>query len=454
MLRFKPVFQEVDEEKAQSIARRCTLSLEVARIMAGRGMDEETAQAFLQCGRESLHDPFSLSGMDAAADRIRAAIAQKQKIVVYGDYDVDGVTATVIVVSALKDMGAYVDYYLPSRQGEGYGLNCMALDALRAEGAELIITVDCGITALQEAQHARSIGLDLIITDHHQPLTQLPDCSAVVSPLLDGYPSPHICGAGVAAKLVQALLGLEGLEDYFDLVALGTVADVVPLTGENRAFVRLGLEKMNRAPRLALRLLLEEAGFSGQEISAQTLAYVVAPRINAAGRLGDAGLAVDMLIARQKPPYIRELEQMNRKRQDVELEILEQAEEMLQTYDWKNNRAIVLCSEHWHQGVVGIVASRLLERYYRPVVMLCLNGEVCTGSLRSIPDVNIFKILKSMDHLFQRFGGHSAAAGLTMDYSQLAEFCSGLNAQLQEMAPEAFIPCITYDTTLRIQDIN
>lgn len=454
MFRFKPDFEELNEETALRIARRCDLSLVVARIMAGRGMDENSAEAFLNCGRESLHDPFLMDGMRPAVRRIHAAIENGEKIVVYGDYDVDGVTATVVLYSALRDMGANAEYYLPSRQGDGYGLHCNALEQLRSDGAQLLITVDCGITALQEAAHANALGLDMIITDHHQPLPQLPDCHAIVSPLLGKYPTPWICGAGVAAKLVQALLGPDSLEEYFDLIALGTVADVVPLSGENRAFVRLGLDKMNAEPRLALRLLLEQAGFSGQMIDAQTLAYIIAPRINAAGRLEDASLAVDMLTATQKPPHVRDLELLNRRRQDVEQQILEQAEEMLQGYDWKSKKAIVLCGQGWHHGVAGIVASRLLERYYRPVAMLCRDGEICTGSLRSIPGVNIFEILKGMGHLFQRFGGHSAAAGLTMEYDKLEAFENGMNESLRLVPPESFIPCVTYDAALQVADIN
>ena len=359
-------------------------------LLCARGVaSAEDARAFLNPGPESLHDPFLLSDMARATARIRAALDAGETICVYGDYDVDGVSASAILCGYLKDRGADARVYLPSRHSEGYGLNEGAVRQI-AGWAGLMVTVDCGVTSVELVALSKSLGLDVIVTDHHQPAEALPDCP-VVNPLLAGYPFPHLCGAGVAWKLVQALSGDMAM-DRVDIAALATVADVVPLTGENRIIVRLGLDAINARPRPGIAALIDAAGLSDKPVTSTSVAFQLAPRLNAGGRLGSAMRSL-ALVTETDPERAASqamaLEAENTRRRQVEAEILAEAEEMLKGFDFAAHRALILRGKGWNTGVIGLAASRLVEAYHYPVVLLSDDGEKLTGSCRSIEGVDI-----------------------------------------------------------------
>ena len=414
------------------------------------------AEAFLAPGASLLHDPMLLPGMRGAASRVRAAVADGERICVYGDYDVDGVTASAMMQLHLSSLGANARVYLPDRHLEGYGLNDAAIRSL-AQEAKLLITVDCGITAAQQVRLARSLGMDVIVTDHHRPGAELPDCT-VVDPVLGGYPCEYLSGAGVAFKLIEALSGREAAMEYVDLAALSTVADVVPLLGENRAIVHLGLERMNERPRVGLRALRRAAGLEERTLTAGHLGFQIGPRLNAGGRLGSARRALELLVCENEAradALAAELEAENTERRRVEAEMLAQAEDMLHGFDFPAHRAIVLARAGWNTGVVGLAASRLVEKYRYPTILLSEEEGVLKGSCRSIPGVDIFAALTATGEHLLRFGGHRQAAGLTLSRENLAPFVEALEAHLRAQAPaEAYIPALEYDLDVSLGDLD
>ena len=392
----------------------------LAAVLGARGLDSpEEARAFIDCGAELLGDPLMMADMPDAIRRLTRAIEVKEKVAVYGDYDVDGITSSCLLTDYLRGRGLQCEIYIPDRIEEGYGLNAAAIEALHGRGVTLIITVDCGVTAIEEARFAASLGVDMIITDHHECREELPAAAAVVDPKRPDcrYPGGELAGVGVAFKLLCALEGDAGemLRRYADLVAVGTIADVMPLTGENRFIVKAGLEKLKNAPREGLRALMEESGLSERKLTASNVGFTLAPRINASGRLGKAQAAVDLLLtdspgeAQQAAEYLCAL---NRERQAIELDIWQQAVEMLG--DEKPQSPIVLACEGWHQGVIGIAASRLTEAYNVPAVMICLDGGKGKGSCRSCGGFNLFEALSACSEYLESFGGHALAAGLTI----------------------------------------
>lgn len=401
----------------------------LAAMLAKRGMGElDTANGFIHCSEELLLPAEDMADMTKAAQRVRDAIERREIIAVYGDYDVDGITSACLVTSYLRDCGVKCIPYIPDRLEEGYGLNTSALDTVKAQGATLVITVDCGITAVNEARHAKELGLDLIITDHHECGSgALPDAFAVVDPKRADcpYPNKGLAGVGVAFKLLCAVDGdpEDLLSRYADLVAAGTVADVMPLTGENRYIVRRGLEQLETHPRPGVAALLSECGGSAKRMSATTVGFTIAPRINAAGRLGNAELAAKLLLSRstvEATPLAQELCRMNRERQELEHFIWEEAHEMLRVTP--PDGPIVLASGHWHQGVIGIAASRLAEEFCLPCVMICLDGDMGKGSCRSYGGFNLFDALSACSDCLEGFGGHALAAGLTIRRDKVDEF--------------------------------
>ena len=422
------------------------------RLLVGRGIASvEEAAAFLNPGVHSLHDPMRLNDMARAAERLQRAMASGEEICVYGDYDVDGVSAAAILSGFLTGRGARVEVYLPSRHSEGYGLNETAVRRI-AGWAKLLVTVDCGVTSVELVTLARSLGLDVIVTDHHEPGPALPDCP-VVNPLLNGYPFPHLCGAGVAWKLVWALAGESAAMPWVDVAALATVADVVPLTGENRAIVRMGLDAVNGAPRRpGLEALIRVSGLEGKTINAGHFGFQLGPRLNAGGRLGSARRSLDLLMTRddgEARALAEELDQENRRRKDVEDRILAEAEAMLERFDFVGRRAIILCGKGWNTGVIGLTASRLVEKYHYPVVLLADQGDKLTGSCRSIPGVDIHAALTGCAHTILRYGGHKQAAGLTLAPDMLGPFIEAMDAWLRaNVAPETWIPVQSYDGEL------
>lgn len=427
------------------------------RLLAGRGIASlEEAEKFLNPDARSLHDPLRLSGMAEAAARIRAAMAAGEAICVYGDYDVDGVCASAILCGWLQGQGANARVYLPSRHSEGYGLNEAAVREI-AGWAKLLVTVDCGVTSVELVALARSMGLDVIVTDHHEPGETLPDCP-VVNPLLGGYPFPHLCGAGVAWKLVWALAGEAAAMAVVDIAALATVADVVPLTGENRAIVRMGLDRINAAPRPGVAALIESAGLSGKPVTSTAVAFQLAPRLNAGGRLGSALRSYELVSAKDAAaarPLAEELEAENTRRRQVEQQILAEADAQLIGFDFPAHGALVLAGKNWNPGVIGLAASRLVEKYHYPTILLADQGDRLTGSCRSIPGVDIHAALCGCAGLLEKFGGHKQAAGLTLLPGKLDAFRVALDAWLAaNVDPNAYIPTREYDAELDFEAVT
>jgi len=418
------------------------------RLLIRRGIDSaQAARRFLEPDAEQLSDPFLLNDMAASVDSIRSALERAEPICVYGDYDVDGVSASAILADHLRSMGGQVEVYIPSRHREGYGLNEAAVRQI-GERTKLLITVDCGVTNLDEVALARSLGMDVIVTDHHRPGDKLPDCPTV-DPLLNGYPFPYLCGAGVAFRLVEALSGRAAALEYVDIAALATVADVVSLTGENRVIVRLGLERMNTHPRPAFRALVEVAGLRGRALNTGNIAFQFAPRLNAGGRMGSAMRSHELLLMRtieEAMPVAEELERENQQRREEEKRILDEAEAMIAEYPFPERRSLVLKGESWNPGIIGLAAGRLAEKYYYPTILLSASDGVLTGSCRSIPGVDIHAALTAVKHHFVRYGGHRQAAGLTMDAGEYEGFCRDIEAWLSANVPaDAWIPEKEYD---------
>jgi len=398
-----------------------------AMVLASRGIQNGAqAQAYLDCNVPLL-DPFLMTDMDLAAGRVGLAMARGEKIAVFGDYDVDGITATCLLTSFLRSHGVDCVSYIPGRLEEGYGLNPIAIHQLHEEGVNLIITVDCGITAVAEAELCRKLGIDLVITDHHECKDVLPFAAAVVDPHRPdgGYPHKNLSGVGVAFKLAAALSGDQEavLRDYADMVCLGTVADVMPLQGENRVFVSRGLELLSRTTRPGIAALMAESGCDPKSVSASSIGFMLAPRINAAGRMGRIELALELFLTDdpiRAADVARQLCDLNRQRQAVESEIYAQAVSMLPA--GQPPEAIVLADESWHQGVVGIVASRIAEEYACPAFLICLDGEHGKASSRSHGGFNLFSSLTALSGLLESYGGHELAAGFTITRSNIPEF--------------------------------
>ncbi len=448
------------KRKAPSLTRAEGLPPWLSELLALRGVDTaQKAQAFLHPSLDQLHDPFLMRGMGEAIGLIQRAINENEAIVVYGDYDVDGVCAAVMMTSALRLLGGHADYYIPSRHEEGYGLNEDAVKKL-SEKYRLMITVDCGITAIKETDLAKELGMLVIITDHHQPGPELPLADAVLNPLISGYPFPHLCGAGVALKVLQALGGLGLCAEYIDLAALATVADLVPLLHENRAIAAVGLAAAADTQKVGLRALMEVAGIQpGSPLTSSQAAYQLAPRLNAGGRLQSASLGAELLLtedeqrARELALALNEQNEMRRK---LEADIVAQAIALVeQDTSFADDAAIVVMGECWNSGVIGLAAGRLVQRFYKPSIVLSQNGEECVGSVRSIPGVNIHQMLSMCKDLFVRFGGHEQAAGLTIPTRHVPEFRHRLNKAIREnCAPEVFIPFAEYDLVLPLSQVD
>ena len=398
-----------------------------AMVLASRGIcNSAQAHKYLDCNAPLL-DPFLMTDMDKAAGRVGQAMARNEKIAVFGDYDVDGITSSCLLTDFLRRHGANVVSYIPGRLEEGYGLNPIAIRQLFEEGIQLIITVDCGITAISEAQLCRELGIDLVITDHHECKEILPYAAAVVDPHRPdgGYPHKNLSGVGVAFKLAAALSGdqEEVLRDYADMVCLGTVADVMPLQGENRVFVSRGLQSLAQTRRPGIAALMAESGCDTKNVSASSIGFMLAPRINAAGRMGKIELAVELFLTDdpvRAATVAKQLCDLNRQRQSVESEIYDQAVSMLPA--GQPPEAIVLADESWHQGVVGIVASRIAEEYACPAFLICLDGEHGKASSRSHGGFNLFASLTTLSGLLESYGGHELAAGFTINRANIPEF--------------------------------
>lgn len=427
-----------------------------ARVLAARGIDTPAkARAFLDDSCARLHDPYLMADMDKAVAEIEAAIAAGKKIAVYGDYDVDGVTATCMLIRYLRTRGADCVYYIPDRLGEGYGLNTAAIAQLHGEGCALLVTVDSGITALEETAYARGLGMRVVITDHHECKDTLPDAEAVVNPRRgdSGYPFRELAGVGVAFKLICAMErrpAEQMLEEYGDIVAVGTIADVMPLVDENRAIVSRGLKVLEKTQNPGLRALQHVLGLDAKPLTANSVSFVMAPRINAAGRMGGAASAARLFLTDSREEAL-ELAQtlcdLNRARQEEENRIFQEIVAYLdQDPQRHQRRALVLWGNDWHNGVVGIVASRLSDRYGAPCVLISMTGDSGKGSGRSIQGFNLYSALEKNARFLEKYGGHELAVGLSIQRGQLEAFRAGMEALAEEEgAGEAIVPSISID---------
>ncbi|MGE5704427.1 MAG: single-stranded-DNA-specific exonuclease RecJ, partial [Clostridia bacterium] len=419
-----------DEGTSARIAQECGISPLVARLLAIRGIDTpERAQAFLHVSEEQFHSPFLLDGMECSVLRIRQAIEQGEPICIYGDYDADGVSSTSLMVHVMQELGANFDYYIPNRFKEGYGLNKDALTYLAEGGYKLIITVDTGISAVEQVEHGKSLGLDIIVTDHHEPPAVIPEAYAVINPKKPGctYPFDMLAGVGVAFKLAHALMGKPPMH-LIDLAAIGTIADLVPLTDENRIFAGLGLRRLNNTRNVGLKALIRVCGLEETELTAGHVGFAIGPRINASGRLETAEAAVKLLTAsdpEEAERYATELDQLNQERQELVQQMADEAIAMVEReFPPQTNSVLVVAKEGWNVGVVGIVASRLVETFYRPTIVLGIDREkgIAKGSARSIAGFDMYEALTACRELLPHYGGHVMAAGMTLPIENIEPF--------------------------------
>ncbi len=461
------IVNEFSADEVHALSENIRVPRVIAKMLLRRGVrDFDSARRFFKPNLSHLYDPFIMKDMDRAVDRLRKAILAEEKILIYGDYDVDGITSVSFLYLILKELGVDVRYYIPDRQLEGYGLSQQGIEAAREQGTNLIVTVDCGITGHAEVDLAKAMGMEVLVCDHHEPGPTLPNAVALLDPKRTDcpYPFKELAGVGVTYKLCQGLLlrmgiDLSILDNYHELVAIGTAADIVPLVDENRIFVKVGLEKLNESENIGLNALLEVAGLAGKEISTGHVVFIIAPRINAVGRMGDAERAVRLLTTNDsiEARQIAEvLEQENRHRKNVDEETFRQALSMVQqSFDQSQTRSLVLHQRGWHPGVIGIVASRVVEKYYRPTVLISIENGVGKGSARSIEGFDLHDALKACEDLLIGYGGHKYAAGLSIQEENINEFKS----RFEEIAgtrlrDEQLVPKLTIDAEITLAEID
>lgn len=443
----KWILSEVNKPLALSLAEECDIDPLVALIAVSRGYEDPYELEQFLSDEPIMRDPFDLNDMDKAVTRITKALEENEKIAVYGDYDCDGVTATALLFDYLKSAGANVIYAIPSRELDGYGMSVRQIDLLYQKNVDLIITVDNGINATVEVSYAKELGMDVVVTDHHLPLGQVPDAVALIDPHLqdDSEVFKGVAGVGVAFKLVCALSGLmpeEMLCQYADLVAIGTVADVMPLRDENRTIVREGLKILNQAPRPGLCALMEVSGLQNKKITAGNISFILAPRINAEGRMGNAEDAVGLLLMTDFEDALkkaRQADEMNSERQNIEQQIVLEACSIIEENGYNHDRVIVVEGCGWHQGIIGIAASKIVEKYAKPCVVLSVDGDIAVGSGRSISGFSLFDAISSVKDLTEKFGGHELAAGVSLKASNIDEFRKRIN----EFAGNLDMPFLT-----------
>lgn len=455
------------KEEIEAFSAASGLGPAMAVILMNRGIKtEKEVRSYMKKGLEDIHNPFMLDDMEEAVDRILSALSNKEKIVIYGDYDVDGITATATVYSFLKSQGAGVSFYIPDRFSEGYGINILAVNKIAREGAKLMITVDCGITAIGEVEFAKTQGLDVIITDHHTCREELPRAVAVINPKRadNSYPFTGLAGVGVAFKLILALaikLGMNTKDvfmKYVDMVALGTIADVVPLVDENRVIADKGINAIENTDNKGIRALMDIAR-AGKSIDVNSVAFFASPRLNAAGRLESASLSVELMICEDEEraaEIAQHLDELNAKRKDIEQAIFDEAyEKALAMGD--EQLVYVISGENWNHGVIGIVASRISEMFYRPCILISVENGKGKGSGRSVPEMNLFDALADSEDLLTAYGGHSQAAGLSILEEQIDEFRKRINefakknVDVAELVPKLWIDCNLNSASVNMQ---
>jgi single-stranded-DNA-specific exonuclease len=459
-----------DDAQAATLAAALDVHPTVARLLCLRGLtDADAAHRFLHPSLDHLHDPLRLTGMADAVSRIEGALARRERIAIHGDYDVDGITSTVILRRALEMLGGEVVHFIPERLRDGYGLQPAAIDRLHAQGVGLVVSLDCGIRGVDAARRARDLGVDLIITDHHEPDGELPPALAVLNPKRHdcSYPDKHLAGVGVALKLVQALCSRAGrarwLPAFVKIAAIGTLADVVPLMGENRVIARLGLASLSRGPHtIGLRALLDCSGLTGRTIDSYQVAFMIAPRVNAAGRMSTPDIATRLLLATDEAmdaearALAHQLNEENLRRQQEEAELVAAARRAIETDPAVGaHNVLVVGGDGWHRGVIGIAASKLVDTYHKPAIVLSIEGDVAHGSCRSIPDFDMLDALERCADLFVRFGGHRQAAGLTMEAARVPAFRQRINAWADEVLhPDQLRPRLRIDAPLALGGIT
>jgi len=448
---------KLDPVKIEEISRKFNVSKLIAQILISRGIEKETQiQKFLNPSIDDLYNPYDFKDMDLAVDRIIKAIENGEKITIYGDYDVDGITSSTVLVKFLKGQKANVNYYLPNRLTEGYGLNKNAIEQIKNDNTNLIVTVDCGISAYDEIEYAKSIGLDVIVTDHHECPERIPNCIAVIDAKREDntYPFGSLAGVGVSFKLVQALCIKLNLPDeeylkYLDIVALGTVADIVPLIDENRIIVKYGLEKMRNTTNVGLKALITTSDFKA--IDSSTISFGLAPRMNACGRMGKAEKATQMLLTdnyEEAFQIAQELQKMNKERQDIEKRIIDESLEIIKNEKLNNDKIIIVGKENWHHGVIGIVASKITEEYYKPSILICFENDEGKGSGRSVDGFDLHSALVACDKYLDKYGGHEMAIGLTIKKENFEDFKKAINDYAKDRLPDESIPTIRYDADI------
>lgn len=450
----------IDEKKQILLEKNLHISSSLAEILTRKNLDENSAKLFLNPTKIPYHDPFLLKDMEKACQRLLLALKNKEKICIYGDYDVDGVSSTALLMTVFTKLGFNIDYYLPDRHSEGYGLHIESLQKLIPK-YDLLITVDCGITALDEVDYAKD-KIDMIITDHHLPREILPDAFAIINPTQTqcNYPNKNLCGVGVAFKLCQGLYqclnkDIHELENYLDIVALGTIADIVPLVDENRRIVKKGLANIQN---LGIKTLIEICNYDENNINTGHIGFGVAPRLNAAGRLTHASIAVELLLATDKQTAHQKalyLDEENKQRQEIVEDIFHEAVKKIEENNLQENKIIIVVGENWHEGVIGIAASRLQEKYYRPIIIIATKDNIGKASCRSIDGLHMKNALTYCEQDLMVYGGHSKAAGFTIDLAKLDDFISHMQTYANEhLTDEDLIPIYQVETVLTPQDIT
>lgn len=455
-------FYEENNELAEEISNKFKISKLLAQILINKNVTkDDEIEVFLNPKRNNFYDPFLMPDMEKAVERIIKAIENKEKVLIYGDYDVDGITSTTVLKKFLEKLGMTVDYHIPNRLKEGYGLNKEAIEEIAEKGIQLMITVDCGISGVEETEYAKSKGIDVIITDHHEPGENLPNAIAVVDAKIktNRYPFNQLAGVGVVFKLIQALsirLKLDEKEylQYLDLVCLGTISDIVPLVDENRVIAKLGLKLVNVTKNIGLRTLLESAGYTVAD--SNTISFGIAPRVNACGRMGFADQALGLLLSENRNDALElatKLNEYNKERQEKEKKIFNDALELIEQ-DEENSPAIVLGKEGWHHGVIGIVSSKITEMFFKPSILIGFEGEEGKGSGRSIPGIDLHEALLKCGNNLEKYGGHAMAIGLSLKKENFGEFKKELNEYLASLNIGEIKQIIKVDAIADLQSIS
>lgn len=455
---------EVNDELADKIANEFNISKIVASIIANKGLkNNNEIEVFLHPRRGDFHDPFLMPDMDKAVARIIQAIDNKEKVAIYGDYDVDGITSSTVLHRFLEERGLHTDIYIPNRLNEGYGLNKKEIEAIAETKHTLIITVDCGITGYDEIEYAKTFGIDTVVTDHHEPPEKLPDAIAVVDCKRkdNKYPFNGLAGVGVAFKLTQALaiklnLPEESYLKYLDIVCVGTISDIVPLVDENRTISKLGLRLVKQTRNIGLKVLLESIGY--KKIDSNTISFGIAPRINACGRMGHEKEALKLFLTNnieEAKQITQKLNEYNLQRQEIEKRIFDEAQELMQNPEEQKLPCIVLRKENWHHGVIGIVSSKITDMYFKPSILMCIEeGNIAKGSGRSIPGFDIHEALENCKENIKQFGGHSMAIGITIDNDKFDDFKKQIEEYAENKQISEIVPVLNIDEKVQLKNIN